>query len=43
MINNNNNKYEENTVIYLPENIEKWTIELSKNGKFIAIATELNL
>ena len=43
MINNNYDKYEENTVIYLPDNIEKWTIELSKNGKFIAIATKLSL
>ena len=39
----NNDDYEENTCIYLPENIEKWNIKLSKNGKYIAIATELNL
>ena len=39
----NNDDYEENNIIYLPENIEKWIIKLSKNGKYIAIATELSL
>ena len=43
MINSNKDDYEENTIFYIPEDIEKWTIALSKNGKFIAVATELNL